>query len=60
MCDDIHATVADLRKRGVPIDGDPVDQGWGISVMMTLPGGVKVQLYQPRHPVAFSRDAKQG
>jgi catechol 2,3-dioxygenase-like lactoylglutathione lyase family enzyme len=60
MCDDIHATVADLRARGVRIDGDPEDEGWGISVMMTLPGDVKVQLYEPRHPVAISRDAKRG
>jgi catechol 2,3-dioxygenase-like lactoylglutathione lyase family enzyme len=55
MCDDIHATVADLRARGVRIDGEPKDQGWGISVMMTLPGGCMVQLYQPRHTVAIAR-----
>jgi hypothetical protein len=55
MCDDIAATVADLRARGVRIDGEPQDEGWGISVMMTLPGGCQVQLYQPRHPVAIAR-----
>jgi catechol 2,3-dioxygenase-like lactoylglutathione lyase family enzyme len=55
MCDDIHATVADLRAKGVRIDGDPEDEGWGISVMMTLPGNVKVQLYEPRHPTAISK-----
>jgi catechol 2,3-dioxygenase-like lactoylglutathione lyase family enzyme len=53
MCDDIHATVADLRAKGVRIEGEPEDQGWGISVMMTLPGNVKVQLYEPRHAVAI-------
>jgi catechol 2,3-dioxygenase-like lactoylglutathione lyase family enzyme len=55
MCDDIHATVADLRAKGVHIDGEPEDEGWGISVMMTLPGNVKVQLYEPRHPTAISK-----
>ena len=54
MCDDIRATVADLRGRGVRIDGEPEDQGWGISVMMTLPGNCQVQLYQPRHATAIS------
>ena len=52
MCDDIHATVSELRAKGIRIDAEPEDEGWGISTMMTLPGGVQVQLYQPRHPVA--------
>jgi hypothetical protein len=55
MCDDIHATVADLRAKGIQIDGEPADAGYGITVMMTLPGGVQVQLYEPRHPVAIAR-----
>ena len=54
MCDDIKGTVADLRARGVQIDGEPKDEGWGITVMMTLPGNAKVMLYQPRHPVAIT------
>jgi Glyoxalase/Bleomycin resistance protein/Dioxygenase superfamily len=52
MCDDIQATVRELRGKGIRIDAEPEDQGWGISTTMTLPGGVEVQLYQPRHPVA--------
>src|SRR6266581_3654491 len=42
MCDDIRATIAELRTRGVRIDGEPEDESYGITVMMTLPGGVKV------------------
>jgi hypothetical protein len=53
MCDDIHATVADLRAKGVHIEGDIKDQGWGITSMMTLPGDLKVMLYQPRHALAI-------
>jgi catechol 2,3-dioxygenase-like lactoylglutathione lyase family enzyme len=53
MCDDIHATVADLRAKGVRIDNAPQDQGWGITVTMTLPGSVEVMLYQPRHALAI-------
>jgi hypothetical protein len=57
MCDDIHATVGELRAKGIRIDGEPEDEGWGISVMMTLPGGVQVQLYEPRHPVVAASAA---
>ena len=54
MCDDIRATIAELRARGVQIDGEPKDEGYGITVMMTLPGGVKVMLYEPRHATAIT------
>jgi len=53
VCDDIAATMADLRKRGLHFDSEPHDEGFGIVVMMTLPGGVKVMLYQPRHATAI-------
>ena len=54
MCDDIHKTVADLRSKGVRIDGEPQDEGYGITIMMSLPGGVEVMLYEPRHATAIS------
>lgn len=52
MCDDIGATVSELRAKGIEVRGEPVDEGWGISVVLALPGGVEVQLYEPRHAVA--------
>jgi hypothetical protein len=55
MCDDIPATVADLRKKGIGIDGEPEDHGWGVTVVMSLPGDVKVMMYEPRHPLAIRR-----
>ena len=58
MCDDIDATVADLRGKGVRIEGEPKDEGWGITVLMELPGDARVLLYQPRHPVAISTAGK--
>jgi len=54
MCDDIRSTVAELRSKGVQIDGEPKDEGYGIVTTMTLPGGVKVMLYEPRHAMAIS------
>jgi catechol 2,3-dioxygenase-like lactoylglutathione lyase family enzyme len=53
MCDDIAATVADLRARGIDIPDEPVDHGYGVVTTMVLPGGVDVQLYEPKHPTAI-------
>jgi hypothetical protein len=52
MCDDLEATIRELEAKGVEVKGDPEDEGWGITVMIGLPGGVEVLLYEPRHPVA--------
>jgi hypothetical protein len=54
MCDDINRTVADLRSKGVDVAGEPKNEGWGITVMLRLPGGPEVMLYEPRHAVAIS------
>lgn len=54
MCDDIRKTVTELKAKGVTVKGDPEDEGWGITVMLALPGGCDVMLYQPRHPVAVA------
>lgn len=53
MCDDINATIRELGSKGIEIRGEPTDEGWGITVMLVLPGGVEVLLYEPRHPVAI-------
>lgn len=53
MCDDIVATVADLRSKGVGVRGDPEDEGFGITTTLVLPGDVEVMLYEPRHPTAI-------
>ena len=56
MCDDINATIAELRAKGVTIEGDPKDQGYGIFTTLELPGGCDVQLYEPRHAIAAGMD----
>jgi len=53
MCDDIAATVADLRGRGIEVRGEPVDEGFGITTTIVLPGELEVMLYEPRHPTAI-------
>jgi hypothetical protein len=57
ICDDIHTTVKELRAKGITIPGEPSDQGWGVTVMMMLPGDCPVMLYEPRHPLAIRRGA---
>jgi catechol 2,3-dioxygenase-like lactoylglutathione lyase family enzyme len=50
MCDDIEATLADLRSKGVEIAREPSDQGWGILAAIRLPDGEELPIYEPRHP----------
>lgn len=56
MCDDIAATVRELKAKGIAVHGEPEDEGWGITVMLHLPGEVEVMLYQPRHPSPLTQD----
>ena len=52
MCDELTATTAELRSKGISVTSEPNDEGWGITVMLALPGGLEVMLYQPKHPLA--------
>jgi catechol 2,3-dioxygenase-like lactoylglutathione lyase family enzyme len=52
MTDDVAGTVAALQAEGVEIARPISDQGWGLSTAISLPGGVELGLYQPRHPTA--------
>jgi len=48
FCDDINGTVAGLRARGVGCD-EVADHGYGFVTHFTMPGGVRVQLYEPKY-----------
>jgi catechol 2,3-dioxygenase-like lactoylglutathione lyase family enzyme len=49
MCDDLEATMAELRSKGVEL-GPVADQGWGRVTTIALPDGGELGLYEPRHP----------
>jgi catechol 2,3-dioxygenase-like lactoylglutathione lyase family enzyme len=51
MCDDVNATVEDLKASGVSC-GEIRDEGWGLLTSIRLPGGGELGLYEPRHPRA--------
>jgi predicted enzyme related to lactoylglutathione lyase len=48
-CDDIRGTVADLKSRGVRFTQDVEDHGYGLVTHFTAPGGITIQLYEPRY-----------
>jgi predicted enzyme related to lactoylglutathione lyase len=47
--DDLKGTVAELKGRGVAFDDEIADHGYGFVTHLTMPGGVRVQLYQPKY-----------
>jgi catechol 2,3-dioxygenase-like lactoylglutathione lyase family enzyme len=54
-CDDIHRTVAELRAKGVEFTDDVADHGYGLVTFFKVPGGFKVQLYQPQYEKGSTR-----
>ena len=50
MCDDIQATLAELRGKGAEVARDVSDQGWGLLAAIRLPDGSELPVYEPRHP----------
>jgi catechol 2,3-dioxygenase-like lactoylglutathione lyase family enzyme len=56
MCDDVHATVAELKAKGVDVAPSISDEGFGLVTAIRLPGGGELGLYQPKHPSPLSGD----
>ena len=50
MCDDIHATLASLRDKGVEVSRKVSDERWGLIAAVRLPDGSELPIYEPRHP----------
>lgn len=48
MCEDIKKFVSEMSKQKISC-GKIQQQGWGQLVQLTLPGGGKLGVYQPRH-----------
>ncbi|GMV81670.1 MAG: hypothetical protein AMXMBFR7_28540 [Planctomycetota bacterium] len=48
-CDDIETTVTELKGRGVEFVDAVQDFGYGFVTHFKMPGGVTVQLYQPKY-----------
>jgi catechol 2,3-dioxygenase-like lactoylglutathione lyase family enzyme len=52
MCADLKATVKALREKNVKC-GSTKEERWGSLTEITLPGGGRVGLYEPKHPRAI-------
>jgi len=50
MCEDLDATLADLRRKGVNVSDEVSEQRWGRLGSLRLPGGGELSIYEPRHP----------
>jgi catechol 2,3-dioxygenase-like lactoylglutathione lyase family enzyme len=53
MCDDVEATIAELMAKGATFAGGIQDFGFGLAIMLQVPGADDVLLYQPQHPTAY-------
>src|SRR5438045_2842599 len=48
MCDDVHALIVEMQAQKVTCS--PVhEERWGSITELTLPGGGKLGIYQPKH-----------
>ncbi|MFT4228567.1 VOC family protein [Micropruina sp.] len=54
MCDDLDATMAELRERGARFNGDAAELGFGRGVQLQVPGADDLLLYEAHHAVAYS------
>ena len=55
LCEDIEATAQELERRGVQLKRPFDEARWGRVTEITLPGGGRIGLYQPKHPLAHSK-----
>jgi len=54
MCDGLKATMESLRGNKVKC-GPVTDERWGTLATISLPGGGRIGLYQPKYPTAIGR-----
>lgn len=53
VCDDLEATVAELRTKGAEFTNDIRDDGFGLTIMLKVPGAQDIMVYQPKYPPAW-------
>ena len=48
MCDDVEEFITQMKQRGIACSAVK-DEGWGLLMQLTLPGGGRLGVYEPRH-----------
>ena len=56
MCDDLAATMAELTGRGAEFKGGVVEEPWGSTVQLAVPGAGTVTLYEPKYDPPATTD----
>ena len=61
LCDDVEAFITQMRKNKIAC-GPVHNEGWGLLTELTLPGGGKLGVYEPRHarPKAMNAPKRTG
>ena len=54
MCDDIEATVNELRAKGAQFREEIEEREDGRVIIMIVPGAADMQVYQPTHKLAYN------
>ncbi len=54
MCDDVKAFVAEMGAKGIACS-EIHEERWGSLTQLTLPGGGKIGVYQPKHALAHGK-----
>ena len=52
MCDDMKATVEELKSKGVEFTQPIKNEQWRLVTSIKIPGGGNLGFYQPKHPTA--------
>src|SRR3989442_363675 len=55
LCEDTDATAKELERKGVHLKRPSDEARWGRVTDLTLPGGGRIGLYQPKHPLAHAK-----
>ncbi len=58
LCDDLEAEMQALAAKRVQCS-EVREEQWGSVTAIRLPGGGEVGLYQPKHPTANNREARE-
>jgi catechol 2,3-dioxygenase-like lactoylglutathione lyase family enzyme len=57
MCDDVNATVSELKSKGVEFSRPISDEGFGLMTTIKMPGGGELGLHELKHPSPLSPSA---
>jgi catechol 2,3-dioxygenase-like lactoylglutathione lyase family enzyme len=55
LCDDLDAAAQELERKGVRLTHPFDEPRWGRVTEILLPGGGRIGLYQPKHPLAHAK-----